>query len=302
MVALTYFETHKLYRILRSMPQDVRIAYIGAEPLSVPVLEELEKAGMVPAVIVTGPDVPVGRKKVITPPATKLWAEERGIEVLQPESLRTKDGLELLVNSEWDVFLLASYGKILPKWFLDIPHKGTLNVHPSLLPKQRGPSPVRSAILEDKQEDVGVTIMLMDEEMDHGPIVAQATVELPVWPVGARGLEELLAREGGRLLAEVVPLWVKGDITAEEQEHSDATVCKKFTKADGEIRPEDDGYENYLKYCAFDGWPGVFFFDKDGKRVKITEADYVDGELQVLKVIPEGKNEVPFDVWRNSQS
>lgn len=301
------------------MVKHLNIAFIGAEPLAVPVLEELEEAGIVPLVVVTGPDAPVGRGRVVTPPRTKVWALERGIEVLQPVSLKDKTELDLLVNSEWDLFILASYGKILPQWVLDLPKHGILNVHPSLLPKQRGASPVRSSILQDRKEDVGVSVMLMDAEMDHGPLVAQATVELPFWPVPARQLEELLAREGGRLLAEVIPIWVAGTIPPEEQDHSQATVCGKFEKKDGEVDLAGDPYQNWLKYCAFDGWPGVFTYIEKRQnteeriqsvadtmptqevtqkvRLKITEAEYVDGEFRIIKVIPEGKKEVRWEEW-----
>jgi methionyl-tRNA formyltransferase len=142
--------------------------------------------------------------------------------------------------------------------------------------------------------------MQLDEEMDHGPLVAQATLELPEWPVPGGELDELLFREGGKLLAEVVPLWMQGEITPEEQLHDDATYTDKLVKADGELDLQADSYQNYLKYCAYDGWPGTFFFvERDGKqvRVKVTDAELVAGEFRILKVIPEGKKEMDYSTF-----
>ena len=269
------------------------------------VLEELKEAGIVPSVVVTAKDKPAGRKLTLTPPQVKVWAEEQGIEVLQPSSLKSLDEIELLINTEWDVFVVAAYNSMLPKELLALPHFGVLNVHPSLLPKLRGPSPVRSAIRNDEEVSVGVSIIALDSEMDHGPLVAQATVELPVWPERGRVLDEILFREGGRLLTEVIPAWVQGEITPEEQNHSEATYTEKFSKKDGEIFLEDDGYKNYLKFCAHDGWPGTFFFANcRGKqvRVKVTDAEYNEdtNAFILLKVIPEGKKEMEYEVWQQS--
>jgi methionyl-tRNA formyltransferase len=285
--------------------QDMHIAFFGTPDLAVYVLEELAEAGIVPSVVVTQPDRPAGRKMVLTPPAVKVWAEQHDIPVLQPTTLKHREELPELANTEWDLFIVAAYNTILPSWVLELPKKKVLNVHPSLLPKLRGPSPIRSALLTDAQDAVGVTIIELDAQVDHGPIVAQATIELPRWPIEGRVLDELLFREGGRLLAEVVPLWMTGGITKEEQNHAEASMTTKFEKADGELRLSDDGYHNYLKYCAMDGWPGTFFFvDIDGvrTRIKITGAEYEAGEFFVTTVIPEGKKEMPYEVWEQHHS
>jgi len=280
----------------------LRIAYFGTPAFSVAILEELAKAGIAPSIIVTTPDAPRGRGLVLTPPETKVWAEEHDIEVLQPATLRltaTEDlARDILYNSEWDLFIVASYGKILPKELLAIPRHGTLNVHPSLLPKYRGASPIRSAILEDAQDATGVTIMLLDEGMDSGPIVAQARVTPEEWPPRAQVFEQLLAKEGGELLAEVIPLWVKGEITPEEQDASQATFSKKIEKEMGHLDLQDDPYQNFLKIRALEGWPGTFFFvEKQGvqTRIKITDALFKDGILSILSVIPEGKKEMLYE-------
>ena len=207
----------------------------------------------------------------------------------------------MLSTTHYQLFIVAAYGKILPKDLLQIPKHGSLNVHPSLLPKFRGASPVRSAILENVPE-TGVTLMLMDEKMDHGPIIAQAktTIALEDWPPHARILEEMLAREGGTLLAEVLPDWILGKITPEPQDDTKATFCKKIKKEDGLIDLSADPYANYLKIRAFDGWPGTFFFEKRADkdiRVKITDAEFKNGKLLIKRVTPEGKKEMEYKVF-----
>jgi len=269
-----------------------KFIFFGTPQFAVHVLEALKAADLLPAAIVTAPDKPRGRGLEVTPPEVKVWGEEHAIDVLQPEKLKDEVFLGELRNTDWDFFVVAAYGKLLPKELLDIPHKGTLNVHPSLLPRFRGASPIQSQILADERK-TGVTIMLIDEEMDHGPIVAQASIEPDPWPLSYLMLEELLATEGGRLLAEVIPEWQKGMLTPEPQRHEDATYTKKITKEDGRIDPIGDAYTNYLKFCAYNPWPGVFFFDGD-TRVKITDAQFEDNTFKILKVTPEGKREMLY--------
>lgn len=279
-----------------SKNSDLKVAYFGTPQFAVSILDELKKAGIIPALVVTAPDKPQGRGLTLTPPPVKVWADQEGIDVMQPNTLKDDQVKEMFENTEWDVFVVAAYGKILPSWVLDLPRKGVLNVHPSLLPRFRGPSPIESAILEDEKE-TGVSIMLLDEEVDHGPVLAQASIEIEEWPLRARDLEKVLAEEGGKLLAEALPLWVKGEIDAEEQNHELATFTKKIEKKDGELNLKEDPYQNFLKIQAYDEWPGTFFFQKNGNkeiRVKITDAYFEDGELTITKVIPEGKKEMAY--------
>lgn len=273
------------------------LAFFGTSPFAVYVLEEMEVAGILPDVVVTVPDKPAGRGLKVVPSPAKVWALERDIPVLEPRSwTEGGDGVDVMINTEWDIFVVASYGKIIPRHILDLPRRGSLNVHPSLLPKFRGPSPVESQILENERE-TGVTIMLLDEEVDHGPIVAQASITPEAWPLRRTLLKELLGREGGRLLVEALPPWLAGEFEAEEQDHTKATFTKKIEKEDGELSLTDEPYANYLKFCAFEGWPGTYFFiEKNGKqiRVKITDAEFTGDEFRILRVIPEGKKEMLY--------
>ena len=270
--------------------KDSRIAFFGTPRFAVYILDELQKAGITPSLIVTAPDRPAGRGLKLTPPPVKDWALTRDITFVQPTSLKGDDpDTDPLLNSEWDLFIVAAYGKILPEALVHAPAFGTLNVHPSLLPKFRGASPIESQILADERT-VGVSIMQLDREMDHGPVLAQASITLDEWPVRARDLEELLATEGGSLLAESIPPYLRGELTPTEQDHAAATYTKKIKKEDGEIDIAGNGYQNYLKFCAYDEWPGTFFF-KDGVRIKIVDAELRNGQFIPLRVIPEGKKE-----------
>ncbi len=273
---------------------DTKIVFFGSSEMSVYAFEELLTAGVVPALVITAPDAKAGRGRKLTPPPAKVWADEQGIDVLQPTTLDAGFVAELS-NTEWDAFIVFAYGKILPQALLDVPHKGTLNIHPSMLPLLRGPSPVRSGIAHDERESIGISIIELDAEMDHGPIVAQASIELSEWPMQGRLLDTMLSHEGGKLLAEALPLWLSGKVSPEEQEHEAATYCNFIQKSDGELLETDNDYEKYLKYCAYDGWPGTFFFNSDNKRIKITEAHLSpSGEFIIDKVIPEGKKEIVY--------
>jgi len=275
--------------------EKIKFVFFGTPRFAEIVLDELEKKNLIPDLIITSPDRPVGRGLNLTPPLVKLWAQERNIPIHQPEKLEAKS---LKLEAEWQLFVVASYGKILPKWLLEIPQHGTLNVHPSLLPKLRGASPIESAILEENK--TGVTIMQMDEEMDHGPIVSKKEVMSwkPKNPPNFTKLETLLAHEGGSLLAQIIPDWVLGKIQAKPQNHSEATFTKKIKKEDGLIRLSDNPTENLRKIRAFEKWPGAYFLHtKSGReiRVKITEAETQNDELKIRGVIPEGSRKMSWE-------
>lgn len=278
-------------------PNSVRFAFFGTPQLAVTVLEELERVNLLPALVVTRPDARAGRGNMLTAPLTKTWATARGIPVLQPEKITPTATADIAASGPWDVFVVAAYGKILPQALLNIPRRGTLNMHPSLLPKFRGPSPIVSAILADDRE-TGVSIMLLDAEMDHGPIVAQEKISTPLWPPKASELEKILAQSGGALLARTLLPWVNGEIVAHKQDHDKATFCKMIAKESGLVDLQSDPYQNLLKIRAFAGWPGTYTFFKRGEqavRVQILDAHLApDGTLAIDSVRPEGKREMPY--------
>ncbi len=316
--------------------------FFGTSEFSVYVLDELKKHNIVPNLIIASPDKPKGRKLIITPPPTKIWAEKNSALVYQPKTLRSvkKDGTPMkepakdylkkfLKKDGWDLFLVASYGKIIPVEIFDIPLHKTLNIHPSLLPKYRGASPIQTQILND-EKNVGVTIMQIDKGMDTGPIIAQRKTSPPSTKndnfnivatplsLARRGglggevnfskekLEKLLAIESAKLFVKTLPDWISGKIKSTPQDNNKATTCKKIEKSDGEINlnssADGDSYKNYLKIKAYEGWPGTYFFtEKNGKkiRVKIIKAEFKDGKLIIKKVIPEGKKETNYSQFLN---
>jgi methionyl-tRNA formyltransferase len=288
----------------------VRFAFFGTPELAVTVLEELAAAGLVPALIVTMPDEKKGRGLSLSPPPVKTWAESRDIEALQPEHVDPEFVATLKAKSrklKADVFIVVAYGKILNKEVLEIPSRGVLNVHPSLLPRLRGPSPIRSAILNDDRA-TGVSIILLDEEMDHGPLVAQKPVAIG-WPARAGELERALMEAGGTLLAQILPQWVMGNIEAREQNHDLATYSEKIEKEDGLLDLNADGYTNLLKIRAYEGWPGTYaFFERGGKRIRVQILDaHMDpsttlgaSKLIIDKVKPEGKREMGYEEFLRS--
>ncbi len=272
-----------------------KIAFFGTSLFSVIVLEKLKEAGFIPTCIITAPDRPKGRKLVMTPTEVKVWADKNSIPTLTPEKLDDTfcDGLR---STECDLFIVASYGKIIPQRALDIPKYKTLNVHPSLLPLLRGATPLETAILEDRRE-TGVSIMLMDAQMDHGPLVAQEKIHIANWPPSAEALGRLLGTIGGILLSKNITPWIAGDIKTVDQDHTKATFTKKILKEDGLIDLSGDHRSNYLKFHAYKGWPTSYFFvESDGKklRVIITDADFVDNTFIIKKVIPEARKEILY--------
>jgi methionyl-tRNA formyltransferase len=275
------------------MKSDLRFAFFGTEPLAIAVLDALERKGFLPALVVASPDRIV-RASIIFPPE-KEWAITHGIGVMQPKTI-TPEFIAELAQSPWDVFIVASYGKILPKALRDIPRRSTINLHPSLLPRLRGPSPIRSAILED-EKGVGVSVILLDDKMDHGAIIAQREIATPQWPMHGNALDALLAQEGAELLADVLPHWIDDTIATKEQDHSQATYCKMFTKEEGLIDLAGDPYKNLLKIRAFEGWPGTYaFFKRNGTsiRVNIVDAHIKNEKLIIDTVKPEGKREMTY--------
>lgn len=284
----------------------ITFAFFGASEFSTIILSELEAAGLVPKIVITAEDKPAGRKMIVTPPPAKVWAEHHGIKIFQPKTLREPkepgitEKLRLLA-SDSELFVVASYGKIIPQEILDIPKHGTLNVHPSLLPKLRGPSPIESAILTE--DETGVSIMLLDAEMDHGPLLAQEKTDVAEWPPYADELEVLLAHQGGKMLAEAIPLWIEGKIEPKEQDHAQATLCKKIAKEDGLLDMSESALTNLRKIRAFRNWPSAYFFiEKAGKKIRIIvkEAHIENGELVIDAIVPEGKKEMAYsDFMRN---
>ncbi|QQR82739.1 methionyl-tRNA formyltransferase [Candidatus Campbellbacteria bacterium] len=274
--------------------------FFGSPDIAVASLNALFQAGLIPHTIVTAPDAPQGRGMVLTPPPAKVWALEHAIPVLQPKKLSDPTVVSALHASPSDFFVVVAYGKIIPQSILDIPRLGTLNMHPSLLPRHRGPSPIESQIVhEEHLSGVGVSIMLLDEKMDHGPVLAHTALTdttLP-WPMSAHTLRPLLAETGAHLLVKTLSAYLEGALSPQPQDDAHATYCAIIKKEDALIQLTDDAYTNYKKILAYSLWPRAFFFaEKNGKhvRVVITSARFENNTLIIERVIPEGKREMTY--------
>lgn len=281
-----------------------KFVFFGGEPLGVPALAALKEADLLPELIVCSPDRPAGRGMELVSPPVKQWAQTNNIPVYQPESYQDEAVKERLNSDTWDLFVVVAYNFILPKWVLALPTHGCINVHPSLLPALRGPSPIRTAILENKPSDVGVTVMLLDQKMDTGPILKQIAIPMTDWPVRGPVLDTQLANTGGQLLAETIPHWLNGAITPQEQDNTKATYTSLFKKGDNEIklnpRALPTGPEAIKLLCKICAWEGIgdTFFVYENTRIKIKTADLAaDGSLQLQRIVPAGKREMDFSTY-----
>lgn len=234
----------------------MRSIYFGSPDIAVPPLEALVAAGLPPVAVVTRPDRPAGRRRQLTPPPVKVAAERLGVPVLQPLSLRRAEVLAALAALQPDVGIVVAYGAILKPAVLAMPRYGILNIHPSLLPLHRGPAPVTGAILAG-DTTTGVSIMQLDEGMDSGPLLAQATV--PLAPTARAGaLTDELMRVGADLLLEALPRYVAGAVVPQPQQHSLATYTRMISKQDGAIDWSLPALVIERMTRAYDPWPAAF--------------------------------------------
>ena len=279
--------------------KNIKFAFFGTSDFSVKVLDVLYQNSLIPKLIVTVPDKPKGRKKELSPPPVKIWALNYNINFTQPVSLKKLETNSPLKSKQYGLFIVAAYGKIIPPDIINAPKHGIINVHPSLLPKYRGPSPIQYFILSGEKE-TGVTIMLMDEEVDHGPIIQSEKLKTQSEKLNFKQLEDKLAELGGTMLVEIIPNWIDGKIKPLEQGHSKATFTKKITKEDGLVDLEKDNLEIvYRKFLAFYPWPGIYFFtEKANKKIRVIITDMEvseSGELIIKRVKPECKKEMSYD-------
>jgi len=224
-----------------------------------------------PILVVTMPDKPVGREQIVTPPPVKTLAEKYKISVAQPEKI--SDLSSQISDLKPDLIIVAAYGQIIPKEILDIPKHGCLNVHPSLLPRWRGASPIQYAILNG-DEKTGVTIFLVDEKMDHGPILNQRIVEIADGETGGT-LHDKLVNFGKSFLIDTISKWQRGLIKLQPQDEDMVTYSKILTREDGRIIWKKNAQNLEREIRAFDPWPGSFtFWPRLGKllRIKILKA------------------------------
>lgn len=297
----------------------IRVLYLGVPSFAVIPLDALASDARYEIVgVVTQPDRPVGRGRTPDPPPVKRRALELGIPVLQPATLRDPQAVAELAALRPDAGVVAAYGEILRRDVLAIPPLGYLNIHPSLLPRHRGPTPIAGAILAGDVE-TGVTVMVLESKMDAGPILAQRRVPMPPDARAGQFTEDLFGI-GAALLVDVLARYAAGDLRATPQDHSQATYTRLLQKTDGQINWSDSAIQIERMTRAYDPWPGAWTTWR-GQLLKIIAARAQDapgaapvgalldrqdgvwvatgaGVLELLEVQPSGKRRLAAREWR----
>ncbi len=297
----------------------VRVVFMGSPDFALPTLEELHRHYQVVGVV-TQPDRPAGRGRKEQPSDVKKLALELGLPIFQPKSLRKLSAVAQLAEWKPDLIVVAAYGQILPQAVLEMPSKGCLNVHASLLPAWRGASPIQAAIANGDEKS-GVTIMLMNEGLDTGGILAQRSV--PIRPgTTATELSDQLAHLGARTLIEILPSYLRGALGAIPQDDSRKSYAPKLIKQDSLLDFSLPAQTLLNKVHAYQPWPGAVY-EWRGKHLKIIEAHvhmtfegkprerFVvnglpavctgEGLLVLDTVQPEGKKPMPGKAFLNGQ-
>lgn len=298
------------------------VIFMGSPEIAVPALEALVESGYKIPLVVTQPDRPKGRGRKLTPPPVKVRAQELGLEVLQPDQVRSPEFLARITETQAQAIAVVAYGRILPNEVLQATPWGAINVHFSLLPKYRGASCVAAALMAG-EEETGTTTMLMDEGMDTGPILLQWTE--PILPEDTTAtLSKRLAPLGAQQLVQTFKGLEAGNLRPAPQDDSQASLAPLLKKEQGHVAWDQKAKTLYHLYQGLTPWPGVFGF-LNGKRLVLTqlrplpgspsgepgslgvEAGRVlyingrDGRLQVLKLKPEGKREMTAEQWLQGQ-
>jgi methionyl-tRNA formyltransferase len=263
------------------MSTPISTTFFGTHTFASTILQALLDAPNISVdLVITQPDKPVGRKKIMTPPPVKVLAEKHNIKVDQPPSLKVYE----LGTRNLELGVTAQYGLLIPPHILDsFPH-GILNVHTSLLPKYRGASPIQSVLINGDTE-TGVTIMKMEEGLDTGPILLQKSIVIKKDDMYL-DLDTKLAKIGSQALIEAIPQYIDGSLVPAVQDDAEATHCKQFKREDGKIDWTKTTEQIYNQYRGMHPWPGVFT-SWNNKRLKLLQIQSVEGDLPAGKVAVE---------------
>ncbi|MCC7356677.1 MAG: methionyl-tRNA formyltransferase [Candidatus Doudnabacteria bacterium] len=245
----------------------MKVVFFGSSDFVIQVLESLNETQTVLAVITT-PDAPVGRKKTLTETPVAEAAKKLKLPVLKFESLKTVETLTELSELQADIFVVASYGKIIPQTILNLPQFGVINIHPSLLPIYRGPTPIQTA-LRNGDTTTGVSIIKMDAEVDHGPLLGQTSTNIEPNET-FRGLSLRLFGLSIPLLNQALSECEAGTSKPTEQDHVNATFTKSLAKEDGQIDWSEPADKIFNQFRAYDPWPGLWT-KWDGQFLKILD-------------------------------
>lgn len=252
----------------------MRIVFLGTPDFAVPALDAVAREHEV-VLVIAQPDKPAGRGMKMHAPAVAVRARELGLPVLQPQRIRNEDALAEIASHKPDLGVVIAYGKILPPALLEIPAHGFLNVHASVLPQWRGAAPIQRSI-EAGDRVTGVTIMRVDEQLDHGPMFAIETTEIGP-DERTPALAARLSSLGADALLKVLRDVERGTAVERPQDHERATLAPKIEKSEGEVRFEESAKTIYDRFRAFDPWPGIFV-QSGGETIKLTDIRPADGE------------------------
>ncbi len=253
----------------------MRILFMGSPDFALPTLRRLIESGHEVAAVISQPDRPAGRGQTLHPPPAKELALSHHLPVLQPERVNTIDSLIALRTLAPDAIVIAAYGQILKQPLLDIPTRGALNVHASLLPRHRGAAPAAGAILAG-DEETGVTILEVVRKLDAGPLLAQRS--LPIAPQDTTGtLNEQLAAIGAELLIDVLPAWERGELSPEPQDEAHASYAPTIQRDDATIDWSLPAVDVWRRVRAYNPWP-IATTPLDGETLRIFEAWPLDFE------------------------
>ena len=289
---------------------DIRSIFMGTPEFAVPILESLIQGSYDVVAVYTQPDKPAGRGQQLTSPPIKELAMKHKVAVIQPNTLKSAEVVQGLASFEPELIVVAAFGYILPRGVLSLPKFGCLNVHPSLLPKHRGPSPVAETLLCGDLF-AGVTIILMEEGLDSGPILAQQKVGVSGSDTTG-SLTRKLASAGAEFLMETLPKWLGGELKPQAQDEDKATYSRMIINKDGELNWHLTAVELWQRVRAFNPWPGCYTWWK-GKRLKIYSAtplgDKDKGEIgrvvalikSLCRIQLEGKREMSADEFTRGQ-
>ncbi|MFH1430232.1 MAG: methionyl-tRNA formyltransferase [Candidatus Uhrbacteria bacterium] len=285
-----------------------RALFFGTPEFAIPSLDALCALASIECVgVITQPDKPVGRSHVPSPTPVAVRAAELSLSVFKPDTRRELS--DCIAEIRPDVCVVVAYGRIIPPISLSIPQYGLVNLHPSLLPRWRGPSPIAAAIAAGDNE-AGVSVMLIDSEIDHGPLLAQERITLTGSETKTE-LESTLAQLGAPLLVSTLAEFLAGKLDPIPQDDASATTCPLLSRESGQVDWSEPASSIERKVRAYEGWPGTWATLPDGRRLKVLEARVgtttvyapghiiADGTLAVacgdrttielLRVQPEGK-------------
>lgn len=258
--------------------------FFGTSEFAVPALRSLFNFGYHVVGVVTQPEKPVGRARIVMPSPVKKAALENHLLVYEPHNLKSDtEFFNNFKHLEPDVCIIAAYGKIIPSRYLEVPKYGFINIHPSLLPKYRGPSPIQAALING-DEETGVSIIKIDEQMDHGPILGIVDYKLKATDYYDK-VEEEMAKLGAELLIEILPKYTAGEIKPQEQDNSSATFTKLLTREDGEISWDRSAERIYNQVRALNPEPGTWTILRQGfggqsKIINIKSAEVLDTDTK----------------------